>query len=538
MYEGRLNLPLPMHLGLDQLQSGLFTPQKSFNQVQSRQPFMLQPGQTTLGTVSDLEAHTLRMLLGSNRSVDHSLSHVLPIGSPPLQNNSPVPSVGDMDALLMQQLLNSNQQQKLCLQNSPIRQESMNQNDQAAEHEIGPKSEQPLPVASPAINSETANTLGPSPSSVSTLPAHLLGHEPPVPSMSSLTFAAEAVDLLKLPTTQLADRDCFLNDESSEANIGSPLSREDAITSSGVRLDDNGTGSEGFSVKEIYVLPPGQSKVECCDFSSGGKFLVTGGHDNKATLWCTGSFSMMSKLEEHSMCITDVRFSPSMPRLATSSADKTVRIWNVDHPGCSLHTFTGHSGPVMSLDFHPSKDDLICSSDCDNEIRYWSIKSGRCSGVLKGGANHMRFQPRLGRSVAAAAENFVSLLDVETQVCRQKLQGHQSTIHKLCWDSPGELLASVSDDLVQVWAVGSDVKGQLVHEWHSSGKKFRSCIFHPRRPSVLIIGSYQTLELWDMKEDQKTSLLAHENLISCLAASNVDGFMASASYDKCVKIWN
>ncbi|OWM65993.1 hypothetical protein CDL15_Pgr015418 [Punica granatum] len=464
--------------------------------VQSRQPFMLQPGQTTLGTVSDLEAHTLRMLLGSNRSVDHSLSHVLPIGSPPLQNNSPVPSVGDMDALLMQQLLNSNQQQKLCLQNSPIRQESMNQNDQAAEHEIGPKSEQPLPVASPAINSETANTLGPSPSSVSTLPAHLLGHEPPVPSMSSLTFAAEAVDLLKLPTTQLADRDCFLNDESSEANIGSPLSREDAITSSGVRLDDNGTGSEGFSVKEIYVLPPGQSKVECCDFSSGGKFLVTGGHDNKATLWCTGSFSMMSKLEEHSMCITDVRFSPSMPRLATSSADKTVRIWNVDHPGCSLHTFTGHSSPVMSLDFHPSKDDLICSSDCDNEIRYWSIKSGRCSGVLKGGANHMRFQPRLGRSVAAAAENFVSLLDVETQVCRQKLQGHQSTIHKLCWDSPGELLASVSDDLVQ------------------------------------------TLELWDMKEDQKTSLLAHENLISCLAASNVDGFMASASYDKCVKIWN
>ncbi|OWM65997.1 hypothetical protein CDL15_Pgr015423 [Punica granatum] len=478
----------------------------------------------------------------------------LPIVGPPLQYNSPVPSVGDMDALFMQQLLNSNRQQELCPQNSPIRQESMNQNDlmqqeqlvtsgymtadmsyfnamvgsdQAAEHEIGPKREQPLPVVSPTINLDTP---GPSSSSVSNLPAHLLRRATPVPSMSSPAFSADATDPLKLPTTDLADRDRFLDDGSSKDNTGSPLSRQDVITSSGVILDDHGKGSEGFSVKEIYLLPPGQSKVECCDFSSGGKFLVTGGQDNKATLWSTRSFSMMSILGEHSMCVTDVRFSPGIPRLGTCSADKTVRIWNINHPRCSLHTFTGHLSPVMSLDFHPHKGDLICSSDRDNEIRFWSINSGCCSSVLKGGANHMRFQPRDGRFLAAAAEDFVSLLDVETKVCRQKLQGHQSEIHKLCWDSTGELLASVSDDLVQVWAVGSDVKGQLVHEWHSSGKKFRSCVFHPRQPS--------NLELWDTKEDQKTSLLAHEDLISCLAASNVDGIIASASYDECVKIWN
>ncbi|PKI66699.1 hypothetical protein CRG98_012894 [Punica granatum] len=92
MYERRLNLPLPMDLhspgdnltnilepyqlqmlksaaisgrmsgqtlhgilrgnsrNLDQLQSGLLTPQKSFNQVQLRQHFMLQAGQTTPAT--------------------------------------------------------------------------------------------------------------------------------------------------------------------------------------------------------------------------------------------------------------------------------------------------------------------------------------------------------------------------------------------------------------------------------------------------------------------------------------------------------
>jgi WD40 repeat protein len=51
----------------------------------------------------------------------------------------------------------------------------------------------------------------------------------------------------------------------------------------------------------------------------------------QAVLWCTESFAMKSTLEEHSHGITDVRFSPSMSRLATSSADKTVRVWDTDN---------------------------------------------------------------------------------------------------------------------------------------------------------------------------------------------------------------
>lgn len=52
-------------------------------------------------------------------------------------------------------------------------------------------------------------------------------------------------------------------------------------------------------------------------------------------------------------------------------------------PGYSLRTFTGHSARVMSLDFHPNKDDLFCSCDEDGEIRYWSINNGNCARVFK-----------------------------------------------------------------------------------------------------------------------------------------------------------
>lgn len=49
----------------------------------------------------------------------------------------------------------------------------------------------------------------------------------------------------------------------------------------------------------------------------------------------------------------------------------------------SLRTFTGHSASVMSLDFHPKKDDFICSCDGDGEIRYWNITNGSCAAVFK-----------------------------------------------------------------------------------------------------------------------------------------------------------
>jgi len=48
----------------------------------------------------------------------------------------------------------------------------------------------------------------------------------------------------------------------------------------------------------------------------------------QVSLWNADNVKQKSMLEEHSLLITDVRFSPSTPRLATSSFDKTVRVWD------------------------------------------------------------------------------------------------------------------------------------------------------------------------------------------------------------------
>ncbi|MBA0786923.1 hypothetical protein Gotri_006866, partial [Gossypium trilobum] len=148
-----------------------------------------------------------------------------------------------------------------------------------------------------------------------------------------------------------------------------------------------------------------------------------------------------------------------------------------------------------------------------------------------GGCSNVRFQPRIGQFLAAAAETVVSIVDVETDRRTQLLQGHNTEVHSICWDTNGDFLASVSQDSVRVWSLAS---GECIHELNSSGNKFHSCVFHPSFPALLVVGGYQSLELWNTAENKCMTIPAHDCVISALTQSQVTGMVASASYDKSV----
>ncbi|KAK1407998.1 hypothetical protein QVD17_39627 [Tagetes erecta] len=578
--------------GLDQLRSGLLQQQKSY--MQGSQPLhqlqMLTPQhqhqlllaqQNMTSQSANDESKRLRMLF-NNRSMSmgkDGLSNL--VGDVPnLGSSMPVLPRGDPDMLLklkMAQLQQQQQQQSNPQQQQPHLQHSLSapliqnsnlniqqdnilgtssvtadgsmSNSFRGNDQNGRKRKQPVSSSGPANSSGTGNTAGPSPSSAPSTPStHTPGDAismPGLPSSKSLMmFGTDVPASLTSASNQLwddknivqADMDHFVEDGSLDDNVESFLSHDDhndprdAVN----RCMDV---SKEFTFTEVNSVRASASKVVCCHFSSDGKLLASGGHDKKAVLWYTDSLKPKTTLEEHSSLITDVRFSPSMPRLATSSFDKTVRVWDADNTGFSLRTFIGHSASVMSLDFHPNKDDIICSCDGNGEIRYWSINNGSCARVFKGGTAQVRFQPRHGRYLAAAAENIVSILDVETQACRHSLQGHTKPIYSICWDPKGEYLASVSEDSVRVWSLMSGNEGECIHDLSCNGNKFHSCVFHPSYASLLVIGCYQSLELWNMSENKTMTLAAHEGLIAGLALSTVTGLVASASHDKVVKLW-
>ncbi|CAM6102206.1 unnamed protein product [Calypogeia fissa] len=300
--------------------------------------------------------------------------------------------------------------------------------------------------------------------------------------------------------------------------------------------------SPKFIFREVGCLRASTSKVLCCHFSSDGRLLASAGHDKKVNLWNMSTLQLEHTLEEHVLTITDVRFSPTSTHLATSSFDKTVRVWEVANLTNSIRTLIGHATSVWALDFHPNTEDLLCSCDGEGEIRYWSVSEGTCVKSFKGGVTQLRFQPVAGRFLAASAANVVTIFDVESESSVYCLLNHTKPVNNLCWSASGDFLVSLTEDYVRVWSVGSSnleggERSKCMHELSCKEKVFQSCVFHPTYPSLLVIGCYQSMELWNMVEDKIMTLKAHDGLVVSLVACPISSLVASASHDKCVKLW-
>ncbi|MEV4105834.1 hypothetical protein AB0J42_36835, partial [Nonomuraea sp. NPDC049649] len=77
-------------------------------------------------------------------------------------------------------------------------------------------------------------------------------------------------------------------------------------------------------------------------------------------------------LADHTGPVYSVAFNPDGTRLATASADGTVRIWN-PATGRQIGTpLADHTGPVYSVAFNPDGTRLASAGE-DRTVRIWDV---------------------------------------------------------------------------------------------------------------------------------------------------------------------
>ncbi|XP_074268747.1 transcriptional corepressor LEUNIG_HOMOLOG-like isoform X3 [Silene latifolia] len=423
------------------------------------------------------------------------------------------------------------------IQQPPTQQQEQLQQQQAQQN----RKRKQHSSSGPANSTGTGNTVGPSPNSPPSThtpgdgsgTANSLQQANSMPK-SLMMYGAEGTGGLASSSNQLDDIEHF-GDVALEDNVESFLSHDagdgrDLYSTLKQSPAEPKEAPKAFSFAEVGCIRT-RNTVTSCHFSSDGKFVASAGHDKKAVLWNMDTLATESTPEEHKSVITDVRFRPNSTHLATASFDGSVRLWDASNPSYCLNAYPGRGAHVMSLDFHPKKNDLFCFCDSNNEIHYWAMSPFSCVRVSKGGTALVRFQPRVGQLLAAASDKVVSIFDIESDRLMHSFQAHTDVVNYLCWDASGELLASVSQDCVKVWSLTS---GDCVHEL--SGNQFNSCVFHPSYSTLLVVGGTRNLELWNMAENRSMSIRAHENIVSALAASST-GMVASAGHDGSVKLW-
>lgn len=119
--------------------------------------------------------------------------------------------------------------------------------------------------------------------------------------------------------------------------------------------------------------------VVAITFSNDGKLMATGGgaptEDGEMKVFEVGSWKLVTDIKNgHSDTVYGVSFSPDAKKLATCSADKFIKVWDLPS-GKFLKSFEGHTHHVLDVGWK-SDGKLLASAGADSTVKVWDWEKG------------------------------------------------------------------------------------------------------------------------------------------------------------------
>ncbi|XP_057498668.1 notchless protein homolog isoform X2 [Actinidia eriantha] len=290
--------------------------------------------------------------------------------------------------------------------------------------------------------------------------------------------------------------------------------------------------------------------------------------------------SYLQKHKGHTEAVLSVSFSPDGRQLASGSGDTTVRLWDLNTQ-TPMFTCTGHKNWVLCIAWSPDGKHLVSGSKA-GELQCWDPQTGKPSGGplighkkwitgLSWEPLHLKAPCR--RFVSSSKDGDARIWDITTRKCVICLSGHTLAVTCVKWGGDGVIYTGSQDCTIKVWETS---QGKLIRElkghghWVNSlalsteyvlrtgafdhtGKQYSSPEEMKKvalerynkmkgsAPERLVSGSDDfTMFLWEpaVSKHPKTRMTGHQQLVNHVYFSPDGQWVASASFDKSVKLWN
>lgn len=220
--------------------------------------------------------------------------------------------------------------------------------------------------------------------------------------------------------------------------FGTAARNEDCLD--GLRILNSAWDSDSLCASEKYVAVPMQG--------GGGPVCVLR-HDQ------TGKLSSPPTISGHKGQVLDMAFSPfNAGMLATGSDDTTVKIWSIPdggltenmHADHALVALDGHAKKVGITRWHPSAEGVLATSSIDKTVKIWNVETGQETFSVDGFPDYptsMCWSYDGGIMAATTKAKQISLIDPREGAIMSTTDSHPGAkSQRCCWLGSKNLIFS------------------------------------------------------------------------------------------------
>lgn len=269
--------------------------------------------------------------------------------------------------------------------------------------------------------------------------------------------------------------------------------------------------------------------------------------DGTVKLWDTESGELERTLKAHTRAVTSLEFSSGL--LATSSADLTIKLWDLSENFNNVHTLMGHEHTVSAVKFAEHEAQLLSASR-DTTVRVWNTETGLCERVLRIHDDWVRCLGVHGEYFVSAGKDRFALVtrlsDHGSEEKSIRYLGHANVIECCAIapettkkifdviDSAFVFATGGRDNLICIWR--SDQPAHPIHRLEGHDNWVQGLAFGPSGKYLVSVSDDQTLRVWDVATGKcLRHVHAHEHFVTSLAWRQ--RMIATASVDTSVKLW-